>query len=172
MKKPQRIPLKQTVNNTPPHLRFLQRMANFMLNAVIDGHPEIFDRLGDYAASRFLVDVKDTPYVLLLVLSEKSICVYPHAAKIRADAVIRGNFRTLVKLAQGGGDGDALFFSRDITIEGNTEAVLALRNAMDDCDLDIIHDSFTALGFWGKPLRFGYRRFKEMRPILTGMFAP
>lgn len=161
-----------TLDNTPPHLRLLERLAGFTLTAVLDRHPEIFDRLGDYAASRFLIDVKDTPYILLLVLSDKSVRMYPHAAKIRADAVIRGNFKTLVKLAQGGGDGDALFFSRDITIEGNTEAVLALRNAIDDCDLDILHDSFAALGFWGKPLRFGHRRFKEMRPIITGMFAP
>lgn len=78
---------------------------------------------------------------------------------------------TLAQLAQGGGDGDALFFSRDITIEGDTEAVLALRNALDDSNLDIIHDSLGALGFWGSPLRLGYKAFKGLRPVITGMFA-
>jgi len=31
-------------------------------------------------------------------------------------------------------DGDALFFSRALVIEGNTEAVVSLRNALDDID--------------------------------------
>ena len=34
-------------------------------------------------------------------------------------------------------DGDALFFSRDITIEGNTDAILALRNAIDAAEIDL-----------------------------------
>jgi len=40
-------------------------------------------------------------------------------------------------------DGDALFFSRDLSIEGDTEAVLALRNAIENADLDLS----TVLGF-------------------------
>jgi len=139
---------------------------------VIDRHPEIFDRLGSYAGCRYLVDVKDTPFVLLLLPEEKDIHVYPRSKKICADATIRGKFMTLARLAQGEGDGDALFFSRDITIEGNTEAVLALRNALDDSALDIIHDSLEALGFWGSPLRFGYKTFKEMKPVIVGMLEP
>jgi len=33
-------------------------------------------------------------------------------------------------------DGDALFFSRDLVIEGDTEAVLALRNAIENAELN------------------------------------
>lgn len=153
-------------------LRPLERLASFTLHAVIERHPEIFDRLGSYAACRYLLDIKDTPFVLLLLLKEQNIHVYRRSEKIRADATIRGNFMTLARLAQGGGDGDALFFSRDITIEGDTEAVLALRNALDNSDLDILRDGIDALGFWGSPLRFGYKAFKEMRPIIAGMFKP
>lgn len=78
---------------------------------------------------------------------------------------------TLAQLAQGNGDGDALFFSRDITIEGDTEAIVALRNALDDSSLDIINDSLEALGLWGTPLRWGYRAFKKMRPAIRGTLA-
>ncbi|MCE9507615.1 MAG: SCP2 sterol-binding domain-containing protein [Alphaproteobacteria bacterium] len=155
-----------------PRLRPLEHLARWTLHAVLDRHPEIFDRLGDYAACRYLIDVKDTPFVLLLIPGERDIRIHLRSKEVRADAAIRGSFMTLAQLAQGGGDGDALFFSRDITIEGDTEAVLALRNALDDADLDIIHDSFDALGFWGSPLRFGYRAFKEMKPLISGMFAP
>ncbi|AGH97674.1 hypothetical protein A11S_851 [Micavibrio aeruginosavorus EPB] len=45
-------------------------------------------------------------------------------------------------------DGDALFFSRDIYIEGDTEAVVCLRNALDDIDGNIA--DYVA-HFFGKP---------------------
>jgi predicted lipid carrier protein YhbT len=34
-------------------------------------------------------------------------------------------------------DGDALFFSREITIEGDTDAILAMRNAIDAAEIDL-----------------------------------
>ena len=154
-----------------PRIRALEHLARFTMRAVMNRHPEIFDRLGSYAECRYLIDVKDTPFVLLLLLKDRDVHVYRRSEKIRAEAVIRGRFMTLAQLAQGNGDGDALFFSRDITIEGNTEAVLALRNALDDSSLDIIHDSLEAFGFWGSPFRWGYKAFKGMHPIITGMFA-
>jgi predicted lipid carrier protein YhbT len=42
----------------------------------------------------------------------------------------------LVGMLDGSYDGDALFFSRDLVIEGDTSAVLALRNALDDAEID------------------------------------
>ena len=43
-------------------------------------------------------------------------------------------------------DGDALFFSRDITVTGDMEAMLALRNALDDCNVDLPADLSKATG--------------------------
>ncbi len=42
----------------------------------------------------------------------------------------------LIGLLDGTYDGDALFFTRDLVIEGDTAAVLALRNAIEDANLD------------------------------------
>ena len=42
----------------------------------------------------------------------------------------------LIGMAEGRLDGDALFFSRTLSIEGDMEATLALRNALDDARLD------------------------------------
>jgi predicted lipid carrier protein YhbT len=153
-------------------LRPLEHLANFALRAALDRHPEVFDRLGPYAGRRYLLDVTDTPFTLLLLIGEQSIRIHRRSKNTAADAVIRGKFLTLARLAQGGGDGDGLFFSRDITIEGDTEAVLALRNALDDAGLDIIDDSLEALGFWGSPFRLAYKALKEARPVIGGMFAP
>ena len=41
----------------------------------------------------------------------------------------------LLGLLDGTQDGDALFFNRVISISGRTEAVLALRNAIEDAEL-------------------------------------
>ena len=153
-------------------LRFLERLARRTLHAVIDQHPGIFDRLGDYATCSYLIDIRDTPFSLLVLPEERDIHVYRRGESIQADATVRGSLMTLINLVQGGGDGDALFFSRDIEISGNTEAIVALRNALDDSDLDIINDSLATLGFWGAPLRFGYKALREIKPIIVGMFAP
>lgn len=44
-------------------------------------------------------------------------------------------------------DGDAVFFTRDLVIEGDTDAVLALRNTMEEADLSPAE----FLGFNGRP---------------------
>ena len=49
-------------------------------------------------------------------------------------AHISGRFLDLLELIDADLDGDALFFSRALVIEGNTEAVVSLRNALDDID--------------------------------------
>ncbi|NIR58454.1 MAG: sterol-binding protein, partial [Gammaproteobacteria bacterium] len=48
------------------------------------------------------------------------------------DATIAGPMSAFLGMMHGEIDGDALFFSRDISVDGDTSAVLALRNAIDD----------------------------------------
>ncbi|HEC14815.1 MAG TPA: lipid carrier protein, partial [Rhodospirillales bacterium] len=50
-------------------------------------------------------------------------------------------------------DGDALFFSRDLAIEGDTGAVVALRNAVDGAEIDLIEDLVSNLGPFAGPSR-------------------
>ena len=68
-----------------------------------------------------------------------------------ADAAIRGALKTLVDLLEGRLDGDALFFSRELAIEGDTEAVVALRNAVDDAEIDLAEDVLSVLGPASRP---------------------
>jgi predicted lipid carrier protein YhbT len=56
------------------------------------------------------------------------------------DARIAGPLSAFLAMMHGAEDGDALFFSRDLTVEGDTAAVLALRNAMDDAELDLTEE--------------------------------
>lgn len=47
---------------------------------------------------------------------------------------------TLLDMIGGKQDGDALFFSRDLSVTGDVEAVVVLRNAIDDTDGSVIDD--------------------------------
>ena len=46
-------------------------------------------------------------------------------------------------------DGDALFFSREVMIEGDTSAVLAFRNALDAEEIDLTEEFLALVGFNG-----------------------
>lgn len=113
------------------------------VTSLTDRHPSLFSRLGDYASKRFLIEPTDLSFGFLL--APDAIRPQLHAVKRNAagtidvdhDARIAGPLAALVGMVHGALDGDALFFSRDIVIEGDTEAVLALRNAVDDAEIDL-----------------------------------
>lgn len=53
-------------------------------------------------------------------------------------------------MIDGEDDGDAMFFARDLVINGDTEAVVSLRNAIDDIDGSL---ATTVAGVFGLPGR-------------------
>ena len=55
-----------------------------------------------------------------------------------ADTTICGPLVLMLALAEGRIDGDAIFFARKLTVTGDMEAVLALRNALDDNEIDLV----------------------------------
>jgi predicted lipid carrier protein YhbT len=63
-------------------------------------------------------------------------------------------------LVDGTYDGDALFFSRDIAVDGDIEAVLALRNAVDDASIDLLHEAAA----WAGPLAAVFRHAARSWP--------
>ncbi len=115
-------------------------------------HPSLFARLGDLAEKTFLIDPTDLPFVFRLEPQ-------PDAPRLEAfrrddagrwDARIAGPLAALLGMVHGVYDGDALFFSRDMLIEGDTEAVLALRNAIDNEEIDLAAEAAALFG----PLEF------------------
>jgi predicted lipid carrier protein YhbT len=100
--------------------------------------PSFAARLGEYAGFTFAIDPVDCPFAFLITMRSGSPTLrlvrdlngVRYAARIAAPLVV------LLGMLDGTYDGDALFFSRDLVIEGDTEAVLALRNALDDAELD------------------------------------
>ena len=57
-------------------------------------------------------------------------------------------------------DGDALFFSRDLQVSGDTEAVVSLRNALDDLEGSVADD---VAAVFGTPGRFALGGLRALR---------
>lgn len=131
--------------------RFLLRpMPIFALQAVFDrivfhifkDRPDLFTRMGENAKKSILIDPVDVPFVLVLKpdLKTPELRVHRSADGVQFDASITGDFQSLFRMIDTQLDGDALFFSRDLKIAGDTEAIVSLRNAMDDVEGSIASD--------------------------------
>lgn len=135
-----------------------------LIVAIRREHPDLLDRMGTHASACFLIDPIDLP-MLFLVRPAGPVpvsCLRRPAACIW-DARIAGPIAVLLAMINGALDGDALFFSREIVIEGSTDAVLAMRNAIDAAEIDLVSE-MTAL--WG-PLRpLGEDAAQVVFPIL------
>ena len=67
----------------------------------------------------------------------------------------------LLELIDSEQDGDAAFFSRDLEVLGNTEAVVRLRNALDDVEGSIAEETADMFGPFGRAVLARLRRAYE-----------
>lgn len=121
---------------------------------VAKSHPGLFRRLGDYDHTRFVLDPTDLPFVICLEPNGGVPNVVVTSGRGEGAARIAGPMAALLGLVHGIYDGDALFFSRDLMIEGDTAAALALRNAVDDAELDLSQELSRISGPLAPPLQF------------------
>lgn len=134
---PPRLPRWLSRVMEPLPLPPLQPALALILARIGRSYPDLYDRLGEHADKRFGIDPTDLP--LAFVLEPRP--GRPVARAVRTlpaglDACIRGPLAGLIGMAEGTLDGDALFFSRVLWIEGDVAASLALRNAIDDARID------------------------------------
>jgi len=133
----------------------LQSVLSAALGVVGRNHPGVFDRLEGYYDARYVIDPADLPFVFQLRAdpARPSLTAHWRDEKLNPTARISGRMLSLVDLLEGQLDGDALFFSRDIMIEGDTSAVLALRNAIEAEEIVLFSEIANALGPLGWPIR-------------------
>ncbi|MDA7965447.1 SCP2 sterol-binding domain-containing protein [Ruegeria sp.] len=116
-------------------------------------HPGMVQRLGEHAQTDFILDPVDLPVVLCLNPNGGLPRVRLTRQQVAGAARISGPLSALLGLVHGAFDGDALFFSRDLVIEGDTGAALALRNAIDDAELDLAHEAAALSGPLARPVQ-------------------
>ncbi|NGM46166.1 hypothetical protein G5B31_11535 [Rhodobacter sp. SGA-6-6] len=149
-------PLPPLLSRLPPP-PFAPRMLGLALTALLRRiaaqKPAILSRLGPYQAARFLIDVTDGPVLLLMEPQARRITAHRRGKAPAHDAAITGRLSAFLAMLHGVEDGDALFFSGALEIAGDTSAVLALRNALDDAELDLTAELAALAGRFGAWLR-------------------
>lgn len=144
------LPRPLTLAIRPLPLTPITLMLTGLTRQLLRRHPGLQRRLGAHASQRFLLDLTDLPFLLLLEpggAAPRVSAVSRHRPPAH-DTRIAGLTAAFLGMMHGSMDGDALFFSRDLVIEGDTAAGLALRNAIDDAELDLTVE----LGMLAKPL--------------------
>jgi predicted lipid carrier protein YhbT len=161
---PPRLPPWLARAVAPLPLAPLQPALALMLERIVRAHPDLHDRLGEHARKRFGIDPTDLPFAFVLEPRQRR----PLVRAVRTlpddvDASIHGPLAGLIGMAEGTLDGDALFFSRVLRVEGEVAAALALRNAIDDARIDFGRILFGGLGPLGPRLADALRA--RMRPL-------
>jgi predicted lipid carrier protein YhbT len=121
----------------PPAL--LQPLLDATLMVMRRRHSAMFVRLEAMKDTHFRIGPTDLPFDFLLSLGPAPTlkAVAKEVEDTGVTASIHGSLLTLMQLLEGKLDGDALFFSRDLVVDGDTEAVVMLRNIIDGAE-DII----------------------------------
>ncbi len=116
----------------------LEMIVRRLLANAMAARPSFAERLGEHAGRSFAIDPVDCPFVFLMRpgRNKAELRVVRRNEAPGTDARIAAPLLVLLGMIDGTYDGDALFFSRDLVIEGDTGAVLALRNAIENADLD------------------------------------
>ncbi len=152
----------------PVPLPLLQPLMTRLVRRTARQRPELFRRLGSQKDKRYLIDPVNMPFVFLLRPdpARPSLRAYRRGGDLPShDARIAGTFLTLLDMVDGKTDGDALFFSRDLIVEGDTEAVVVLRNALDDLDGHITDDLADGFGPPGRLALYILRKIKSRQDI-------
>jgi predicted lipid carrier protein YhbT len=139
----------------PLPLFALQPLLGHIVRTVARRHPELIARLGDNCKKRFLIDPYNLPFFLLLQPDPDSPRLKAHARgqDVEHDVRISGTLATLLRMIDGQTDSDALFFNRELSVTGDTEAVVALRNALDNLDATLADDVASCFGPLSRPVR-------------------
>jgi predicted lipid carrier protein YhbT len=150
----------------PVPLILFQPMLHRIVTNIARLRPEIFGRIGPHTHKCFVIDPTNMPFVLVLHPNPDR----PHLRAARRgtasyDARIAASFLTLLDVVDGRLDGDALFFTRELVIEGDTEAAVCLRNALDDLETSIADD---VAAMFGPPGQAALALLRRTRPHNDG----
>lgn len=143
----------------PLPLMPLEMALGRLVEGILERHPDLVGRLAEDTPRRIAIAPSDLPFIIVLETGNANIALkLMRTRDTTFDACISGPLLALMGLVEGTYDGDALFFSRDLSIEGDMEAVLALRNAIDGADIDLLGEAAACLGTPAVPIAHMARR--------------
>lgn len=146
----------------PMPLGASERAAQLALARVLRRHPDLFERLGEHAGKTIVFAPADLPFEFAVNPRHGTVRAARRGRILRSDARISGPLVLLLALAEGRVDGDAEFFGRQISIDGDMEAVLALRNALENAAIDFTRDLAPARGPLRRPVEAALGRLRTL----------
>ena len=112
------------------HTHLLSRFGEHLMKG-----QAITSRLDFMEGKRLKLTIKDTGNCWKFIIRDNRL-VDDMKSKTVADVHIQGDLKTFLLLATGKEDPDSLFFSRHLSLEGNTEDGLYIKNLIDAMDFD------------------------------------
>ncbi|MBF0167219.1 MAG: SCP2 sterol-binding domain-containing protein [Alphaproteobacteria bacterium] len=130
----------------PPQV--LEPLLGLAMRLALRRHPRLIERLAELAPARIIIEPRDTRHRFLIDLSEGDAPVRLMLAQEddEAQATISGRLAALIDLMEGRIDGDSLFFTRDLSVTGDTALIVALRNTLDGEEISLLDDVLAFLG--------------------------
>lgn len=149
-------PLKHFLRTIPDgiHTRVLSHLGNHLMKG-----QTVTSRLDVLEGKRLQLSITDTGNCWRFIIRRNRLF---HDPNFRGDVDIhiQGALKTLLLLATRNEDPDTLFFSRQLSLEGNTEDGLYLKNILDAMDFDIeMHLNVV----------FGKRFAKYLKPVIDSI---
>lgn len=153
---------KLAMDSSPPPLALLRgaatvlprpllaRLADAVVRTMSRSHPKLLANLARLEPAVVHVVPTDLPYGFALEVGCEPVrLTLVDERPAAAGAQVSGSVAVLLDLLEGRIDSDTLFFRRDLTITGNTEVVVGLRNVLDREELRLTDE----LGALCGPLR-------------------
>ncbi len=148
---------RATMRLLPPPL--LGAGAALLLRRMARAHPALFHDLAALPPAVLRIEPTDLPHRFVLRLGGGP----PRIAlagddRGTADACVKGCLDSLVALLEGRLDSDTAFFSRAITITGDTAVVVGLRNTLERDGIAVMAEVAALLGPLARPAQAAARR--------------
>ena len=132
-------------------LPLIERLARMAFHQVLARHEGLLARLDGHLGKRCGFLATDVDLAFVICPANRSLQAMRGSELQRTGlraphALVSGPLPVLLSLLEGSSDGDAEFFVRALVVSGDMEAVLALRNALDDADIDLPADLVALAG--------------------------
>jgi predicted lipid carrier protein YhbT len=145
-----------------------------LLAAMRRHHPQLFAVLAQCRQTRVLVELTDPPRRFLLQYGggAPTLRVVDDQADVAADAELKGGLEAMVALLEARVDGDALFFTRELTVSGDTAAVVTLRNILDRETISVLDEASSLFGPLRRMARAAVLDWERRATRLRAALAP
>jgi predicted lipid carrier protein YhbT len=132
----------------------LGRATAILLRRLCRANPRLLRNLTAEKPSAVLIEPSDLPHRFVLRFGgQPPVLQVVHGETGHVDAGVKGPLAALIAMLEGRLDGDALFFSRTITVTGDSEKIVTLRNLVDREGLDVVAVAAGTFGPFEKLVR-------------------